>query len=418
MAKPIPVDFGIYAFGRFQKASAMLYYRLLLPLRIMNELGLANIYVDDGGGSREEAARALQASDLAVSWNPPGGAGGLSIARSIASMKPVMAEGALQFPTRFIVDMDDAIEHTHPLNTAFGRYGTLNFEGGKLKPGDEIWWAPPGSAQEDYRPLWVDKVTLDPDGHPFDIERNNQNIEDHYESARLAAGVAVSTPALAKLYKERGIENVHVFPNSIHESDYFFANLAPHDGVRILWQGGSAHFDDWMPIKDAFIQVMRENPQAKFVSWGANYKGILKELPESQIETHGWDDYNAYKVKRPLMDADINLCPLVDNKFNECKSAIKWYEGSVGPRPELTIAANVGPYREIENGKTGLLYNTPEEFADQLRAAIKNAELRRTIAFRGQEWVRANRDIKKTVLPYYEFMMELKRQQRMEAFAI
>jgi glycosyltransferase involved in cell wall biosynthesis len=266
------------------------------------------------------------------------------------------------------------------------------------------------------RVLWEDGVTQDED-RVYSVEEAHKRVAQHYEIGKIARGVTVSTPFLADLYKAQGIEQVYVFPNSVREQDYFFPNLAPHDGIRILWQGGTSHFEDWMPCAGAMAEVLKENPQAKLVVWGAIFPW-MKKLPAEQLEFHPWDDYAAYKIKRPCMDADINLCPLVDSPFNRGKSAIKWYEGSIGPRPEATLAANVGPYKEIEHGVTGLLYNNPQEFKEQLTALIRNKELRKTLGNRARQWVLANRDANKTVVGLFEFYHELKRLQRMEALAV
>src|SRR6185369_6355887 len=178
------------------------------------------------------------------------------------------------------------------------------------------------------------------EGRIYTVKGANERIAQHYEIARTARGVTVTTPFLAELYKEQGVKNVYVFPNSVIEEDYYFPNLAPHEGVRIIWQGSTSHFEDWMPVSDALVEVLKENPSAKLVVWGAIFPWMRKLIAPEQLELHGWDDYAAYKIKRPCLDADINLCPLVDSPFNRAKSAIKWYEGSLGPRPEATLAAN------------------------------------------------------------------------------
>jgi len=412
--REIPADFGVYAFSNFRRPSAQQYYRLLVPLSALHSRGIANIYADDGMVHRQYAMQILTGSDIAVAWNL-GGEEGLATARSfIDNMKPIMKEGALLIPPAYVFDMDDAIEFVHPLNPSFCSFGIRNWAGEFLQPGDELQWPGPDGKT---KTIWKDKVTVE-DDRLFDIERNFQMIANHYECARTAKGVTVTTEFLAKLYRDNGCKNVYVFPNSVIESDYYFPNLAPHDGVRIFWQGSSSHFEDWLPLAEVMPEIMAENPNAKLVIMGALFPWVTKKIKPEQVEHVQWVDYAAYRIYRPCMDADINLCPLIDSPFNQGKSAIKWYEGSIGPRPEATLAANVGPYREIEHGKTGLLYNSPQEFKEQLTALIRNKELRKTLGERAREWVRTNRDANKTVVGLYEFYLELKRQQRMEALAL
>ena len=141
---------------------------------------------------------------------------------------------------------------------------------------------------------------------------------------------------------------------------------------------------------------------------------MKKQIPESQFEYHPWVQYDAYKLHRYCMAADINLAPLVDAAFTKSKSAIRWYEASMGPNPEATLAANVGPYQEIEHDKTGMLYNSPQEFAEMLDGLINNVDLRKRLGPEAQKWVLANRTVEKTVPGLVEFYKHLLAKQRRE----
>ena len=413
-AKETPADFGVYAFGHFQSQIAARYYRLQVPLVGLHQRGLANVYFDDGQVNRQYAMQVMSGAHIALSWNLSGDVG-LQTAKDFReTMKPIMKEGALLIPPAYVLDMDDALEYVHPMNTSYCTWGIRRWDGSFMEDGDKLTVPTPDGGE---RVLWQDGVSQD-EGRIYTVKGANERIAQHYEIARTARGVTVTTPFLAELYKEQGVKNVYVFPNSVIEEDYYFPNLAPHEGVRIIWQGSTSHFEDWMPVSDALVEVLKENPSAKLVVWGAIFPWMRKLIAPEQLELHGWDDYAAYKIKRPCLDADINLCPLVDSPFNRAKSAIKWYEGSLGPRPEATLAANVGPYQEIESGKTGLLYNNAQEFKEQLTALIRNEELRKTLGHRAREWVLANRSANKTVLGLFEFYHDLKRQQRMEALSL
>jgi glycosyltransferase involved in cell wall biosynthesis len=376
-------------------------------------LGLANIYIDDGKHNRNEAMQIQMGADIAMGWNmstePM-----FRVIQDFHNLKHIIDKDGIRLPPTFVTDMDDDISYVSPLNDTFVHFGVRNWEGDMLKPGDSLLWpAPNGKTVK----LWDDKVTIGSHDQVFDIERNLQTLARHYEGARLSRGVTVTTPFLANIYRDNGVKNVHVYPNSILESDFFIPNLVPHEGVRILWQGSTSHFEDWFPIQDALIKVLKENPQAKLVIYGALWKYLQRNIAPEQLEFHEWSDYSTYKIKRHILDCDINLCPLIDTPFNRSKSALKWYEASIGPRPEATLAAKCGPYLEIEHGKTGLLYDTPEEFATNLQALIKNKELRLTLASHARDWVRSNRDALKTAVPLIEFYESLKAEQRREALA-
>jgi glycosyltransferase involved in cell wall biosynthesis len=160
---------------------------------------------------------------------------------------------------------------------------------------------------------------------------------------------------------------------------------------------------------------VKDNPDVTFVVFGHLFNW-MKDLPN--IEHHDWVDYAAYKTYRKCLDVDINLAPLVPGTFNECKSAIRWYDASLGKNPEATLAANVGPYKEIEDGKTGLLYDTPEEFAENLQLLIDNeSNIRQRLGQAARRWVLQNRAAEKTVPGLFEWFKEIKAKQRMDNLA-
>jgi glycosyltransferase involved in cell wall biosynthesis len=217
---------------------------------------------------------------------------------------------------------------------------------------------------------------------------------------------------------ELGVKNLYQYPNSVIPGDYPKAQLAPRtDGkVRILWQGGGSHMPDWFPLRDAVREVCVRYPQAVFVIWGTNFRWIHDNIPDGQIEFVNWVGYDGYKAYRTLIDADINLCPLVNNIFNRGKSCIKWYEGSILSRPEATLAANERPYsEEMVDGETGLLYDHPDEFVQKLGALIESAELRQRLGENAKKWVLENRLYTKTAVGLHEFYQELRARKERES---
>lgn len=411
-------NFGVYAFAKFEQPSAQLHYRLKTPLKWLRKLGLAETVMDNGHGARSDAGHYLIGSDIAVAWHLMG-PDGLATIESIRNLPTLREEGKFYLPPLFVYDMDDAIEYVHPLNPSYASYGVRDWDGEQLKPGDKIAY---DRADGKEIVLWEDGVSPGQDDEIFDIERNLANLSLHYEMARLSHGMTVTTEELKSIYVLNGVpeENIYVFPNSVDEDAYYFPKLAERDPkeIRIIWEGGSSHMESFVPIKPALLKILNENPKIKFVSFGNGFPWMHREIRPEQLELHEWEDHSAYKVKRHILGCDINIAPLLDTPFSKSKSAIRFYEGSLGPDPEATVAANVGPYKEIEHGKTGLLYDTPEEFYEHVMALIKNAELRKSIAANAREWVLANRSANKTVPGLYEFYQELKARQRREALAL
>lgn len=409
-------DFGIYA-KSIGEPNGCMYYRIQVPVRAMHKLGLAEGFIDEGRGAVDEAVGAMFSSEIILNFALTGGSVE-AVLNGISNMRPGKAteDGELMFPPSFVFDLDDRIDYCHPFNPAFVHLGVRAYDGSVLKKGDRLVT---NFADGSEVVLWEDGVTRHEVQHEvvtFDIERNWRRVNQIFETAKRADGVTVPSPALAQSYREMGAKDVYVFPNSIIPEDYPAPRLAgrPKDEIRILWQGGASHMVDWFPLRDAVRTVALRHPNVKFVVWGTNYPWIHDNIPQGQIELRPWVPYEAYKPLRTIVDVDINLCPLVDNEFNKGKSAIKWYESILPHEPEATLAAKAAPYSdEIEDGKTGLLYRTPEEFVEKLSAMIVNARLRKDLARRAKEWVLANRHYEKTVPGLFEFYQHLRARKRL-----
>ncbi len=84
------------------------------------------------------------------------------------------------------------------------------------------------------------------------------------------------------------------------------------------------------------------------------------------------------------------------------------------PNPEATLAQNTEPYQEIEDGVTGLLYNTPAEFVEKLSLLIEDAQLRKRLGGAANEWVLNNRQPQHTTPGLYEFYEDTRARYKRE----
>lgn len=399
------------------KKGAGQYYRVEVPMRTLHKLGYAECFLDDGNRIKEEESlQNLFSSDIYIIYALAGEAMHRVVSQ-IEELKPGLAldEKTMRYPPSPVFDLDDNISYVHPMNFTYNIYGTRSPDGQRLKIGDTV-----AVMLEDGREinLWTDKVTK-AEGVVFDIERNIKFVEVLNTLAAKCQGATFPSKHLGKWFEDNyGVKDWHFFPNSVIPEDYPQVELVPHKGVRVLWQGGMSHAIDWDAVIMGAIKVFQDHPQAKMVTWGVDIFPLKKALEErGQYEHHQWMDYGAYKPYRVMMDCDINLCPLVDNMFNQCKSAIKWYEASMLLKPEATLAANVPPYSdEIIDGETGLLYDNEAEFVDKLGKLIRSRELRLKLATNAKKWVLENRLADKTCEDLYQYYQHL-REKRVGQFA-
>jgi glycosyltransferase involved in cell wall biosynthesis len=372
--------------------------------------GLAKVFEDKGGTPDSHIAQMY--SDISHFY-AVAGESILHKMQVLKNIKPAIRDGNDIYPPALIYDIDDNNDFVHPFNTSYVSMGIRSYpDAHLLTPGDgmEIFDA-------EGNKIWqiVDQETH-LDGLKFDIARNLHQMKVRHEIIRTCHGATVTTPNLARYFKEViGQPNVYVFPNTIIPEHYEkIRAVREDDSIRILWQGGMSHWVDWYPLRDALKVICQKYPNVKFVIYGEWFKWIHETIPDHMVEHHAWNEYDAYKLKRGLLNIDINLCPLKKNMFNAGKSAIKWYEGSIWEQPEATLASNFGPYKEIIDGETGLLYDTPEEFVQKLSRLIEDPALRAHVASGARRWVLENRTPKATIPGLFEFYEETRARQRRE----
>lgn len=389
------------------KPNACTYYRITVPFAHLLRTDEASVY-EDFGDDPQGSNFAAMYSDINHFWSM-GGEDVLHRFRSIRRRGPGRRGEVDLYPPALIYDADDNTDFIHPFNMAFAGRGTRGYpDGHLLKPGETLLHLNDDSEET---PLFIDRETR-VEGATFDIARNLHSMKVRHAIIREAHGVTVSSPAL-KTYMENvvGARNVYVFPNSVSIHDYEPIKAVRTDKrVRILWQGGQSHLIDWYPLRYAVAALAKKYPETTWVLFGATFREIVEAIPADQRELHLWTPYEAYKLKRGLLNADINLCPLVDNAFNRCKSAIKWYEGSIFS--EATLAAKNVVHDEIEDGVTGLLYKNADEFFEKLSILIEDAALRARLGAAAREWVLKHRTPDVTVPGLFKFYQETRDRQK------
>jgi len=394
------------------KRTACSYYRIEVPMTQLAALDYANIF-EENGEQRKDSNIALMYSDVAHFY-AAGGEPFLHKFQTLRKIKPAVREGNDIYPPAIIYDVDDNNDFVHPFNTVFAKLGVRGYPDARfLKPGEGLEIIDSTGKQIGG---WVDGETFY-ENVTFDVARNLHQMKVRHELIRTAHGVTVTSPTLARYMRDVvGARDVYVFPNTIVPEH--FENIRAvrtDDSVRILWQGGMSHWIDWYPLRDALKTVAQKYPNVKFVIFGEWFNWIHENIPDTMVEHHPWVGYDAYKLKRGLLNIDINLCPLIKNAFNVCKSGIKMYEASIWEEPEVTLAERTPPYsEEIVDGENGFLYGTPAEFVEKLSALIEGAPLRKRVATAAKKWVLDNRTPKATIPGLFDFYTEVRAKQRRE----
>ncbi len=429
--------------------NACSYYRQVLPMAMMEKLGLPiQSVLDDNDAQLDRQIRAaiFMESDFTLQYQCTGtqSIALMEMGKKLKAMKD--GEGNITFPPTFILDSDDDIFNVMPLNVTFASLGTRRWDGTPLEDGDEIGIAHPAEVPDERTqarltqmhpaPLTGAKVTLEGrryiydsdaqwhahysmwrDGHNIDIAKNKERVENWKKALKLANLITVSTPRVKDAIEREMGEGLPFFvsPNAIDFDAYPEVELRENPNeVRILWEGSASHHEGLWPLNKTLGRLAAKYPQTTWYFFGAPYKWATQHLPAERVRMIPWEEYPAYKLRLSTLNHDISLAPLAMNTFNDSRSAIRWYENSAIWKPAATIAQNWAAYRdEIEDGKTAMLFNDPDELEVKLSALIEDAKLRQTLASNSKDWVRTHRDAKRIALRLYNKWAEVREEQKL-----
>jgi len=156
--------------------------------------------------------------------------------------------------------------------------------------------------------------------------------------------------------------------------------------TRIGYLSGTVtHDDDWAMIEPVVVSVLQRLPDVELWLVGHVTGGPdLERLGDRvrRVRFLPWADLPGL-----LRDLDVNLAPLAPgSRFNEAKSAIKWLEAALVSTP--TLASPTEPFCDaLDDGRTGILAATPEEWESALTGLIVDHDRRATIGRRARRAV-------------------------------
>jgi hypothetical protein len=190
-------------------------------------------------------------------------------------------------------------------------------------------------------------------------------------------------------------------PNLIDESLWRHAPIHQGGPVVIGFAGTTTHGDDLAMIEEAFrLIALKHGRDVAFHFMGC----VTERLSALPGVTHArfTPDYESNSLALQSTRMDLAVVPLVNDRFNSCKSNIKWLEfsacGIAGIYSDLT------PYNScIRSGQTGLFAgNSNEDWFNVIDLLVTNPSLRRDIARQARQEVLSNYSLASSKLGLYE----------------
>lgn len=171
-----------------------------------------------------------------------------------------------------------------------------------------------------------------------------------------------STWELQRVYGNPQIPSA-VFPNHLG-----FVPPPRTDGHRrplvVGWGGSLGHLNDLRVLAGPLTQWLCRRPDVALHLMGASaFRDLFAGVPEDRLvwtPPGSMADY--YQFLRCL---DIGIAPMLDTPYNRCRSDVKYLE--YASHQVAPVVQRARPYLElVEDGKTGLFFDTPDELIAHL----------------------------------------------------
>lgn len=273
------------------------------------------------------------------------------------------------------------------------------------------------------------KIIYDTDDLLVNLFPEHPNYEEYKsfvpQIRMLAREADVITVTGEALKSEYGIynDNVVILPNCINPAEWKLRK-GKNRKIKIGWAGSMTHISDLLLVVDVLVELQKDH-NFEFTIFGLtsqNWKGfkggVAKQYEEytkmyPEARKREWyrkfellDDslgklkwkhipfvaIDKYKETLSKANFDIGICPLVENRFNSCKSAIKFYEyAMVGT---VCLASKVLPY------KGEVMYeakNRHDKWYSKLKHLIEDKELRESVLENQRAFVLKERNMEERI---------------------
>ena len=321
-----------------------------------------------------------------------------------------------------VMDTDDDIRYVSPLSPCYATRGTQEVWATMMMSDGEkkrvpLWsdGAPPANVQP-FAPVSATKAP----SVKFSIAANKQFQKLFLGALASADAVTCPTERYAETIRKEINPSVFTLPNCL-DLEVWKPGRFPKEarpGFRIAWHGGDSHRMDVMPAAEGLGKFLETHPDATFVLIGANLSEWLSCVPPNQLEYWDWGSYDSHPWRLMALGLDLGLCPVVDHRFNDAKSPLKWTEFGACGVP--SICSGNPPYSDaVRDGEDGLLVrNEPSAWLEALSRVYADDALRRRLGDAARARVEAEFDIHKMAVRWYEVYSDLIERRNVRRVAV
>lgn len=190
-------------------------------------------------------------------------------------------------------------------------------------------------------------------------------------TARQADGYIGTNPFLCETFHERFGKKEYVIPNFMNREQIQISDLCVKEKQQQqskkpfslgYFSGSPTHINDFKTIYMEIIQLLEEFDDMVLDVVG--YMDFPKEMHHliEKGRIRFTDPVDFVTLQKLVASVDVNLVPLVVNKFTNCKSELKFFEAAAVNT--ITCASATYTYSHaIEHGRTGFICKPTEWYS-------------------------------------------------------
>jgi len=237
--------------------------------------------------------------------------------------------------------------------------------------------------------LYQKKVIYEIDDLLFDLpeEHPEKAYYQRYESLIRQAisnadAVVVSTIPLVNAIKTLN-PNTWLLPNYLDDTIWSLERSTERKNDRRIILGymagvSQSHIPDIESLLNLLLRLRSEYPDSLCLHFWGGVGQNREQNPHVVYHKERFANYQDFASYFSKQDVDIFVAPLLDNPFNNCKSAIKFLEYSSMGVPG--VYSDIKPYQNvIKQGQNGFLASGIKDWEYYLRLLIEDHNLRKRL---------------------------------------
>lgn len=241
-------------------------------------------------------------------------------------------------------------------------------------------------------------------------------ISRHEAAAAMADGFITTNPYLGEKLSERFGKPYQIIVNSLNKEQLRVSELCRNakNGKRNkkpytigYFSGTPSHINDFRVVYQEIIALLNDYPemQLQVVGFMEFPKEMQPLIQKKRVTFVPLVDF--LELQRLIAQVDVNIVPLVNNAFTNCKSELKFFEAAAVDT--VTVATPTYTYKHsIREGDTGFLCEQGQWYNTILNL-YKNPELSAQIAKKAESYcldAYAGETFKNRICATYDFFLK------------